>query len=636
MKEARVLATEASVRCGPEPLWRPCNLPRGSYRLRALTRGEPGTTENAALVCFETERPLEQPPMGLTLSASVGPYVYLQTGSGLRATDHLLSVPERVRRYALMSWGDRGATRIEAMNLERLPDADAVRACPTDFFLSFDVEALPGRAPSDSLVSHLLWGKVGGGEFGIRRLCSILDEHDIRGNFMVDFSSCLTDERGVRQAVEFLAASGHEVQLHLHPEWVLRGWGLASSDGPPVHFDELDYDVASRVLEFACQRYLQYLGKPATIFRSGGFRFNLDTVLAARALGITALSNTRFRFTSEPSTPGTMAHNDGPFVWHGGLVELPVDFSPEPLSSAFEKLEGAHLRALRSRRHKTFNLVMHSWSLLRRSANGHHEAFAPEHETRLHQLCEYVRSSGRSWTYSEYVSARGDELPRLALRHVAPRLERAPSAVQPRAECTLCGALMSRDALRGDTCLGCGARARHRQLKDVFDKYGNVFDGRSVIACHATPSEKAAFLARVTRLFNFDIRPVGYADAQLDIQNLEGVQDASFEGFFALHVLNHVKDDERALSEVRRVLKPGGVFVTTVPHREGEPTTPAPDLTEHYGEESLTRYGVGTYRRYGLYDFLALLTRSFAVSTISGYDSLSMEASRVFIARVES
>ena len=51
-------------------------------------------------------------------------------------------------------------------------------------------------------------------------------------------------------------------------------------------------------------------------------------------------------------------------------------------------------------------------------------------------------------------------------------------------------------------------------------------------------------------------------------QNLEALTfpDASFDVVLTSDVLEHVRLDGRAHAEIRRVLKPGGAYVFTVPH----------------------------------------------------------------------
>ena len=134
--------------------------------------------------------------------------------------------------------------------------------------------------------------------------------------------------------------------------------------------------------------------------------------------------------------------------------------------------------------------------------------------------------------------------------------------------CTICGAVFG-DKLPNDVCLGCGARARHRQLRDVFSRVGNVFIGCRVLAMYASKNEESAFFSQASEVQNFDVRPAREADVQMDMQDIGLMRSGSFDAFYAAHVLNHVVHDRKALSEIHRILKPGGVAVLTVPYREG-------------------------------------------------------------------
>jgi hypothetical protein len=311
---------------------------------------------------------------------------------------------------------------------------------------------------------------------------------------------------------------------------------------------------------------------------------------------------------------------------------LPVDFSPEPLSFDFEKYLGWFDRVLYRKKIKTFNLVMHSWSLLRRDGD-YFVNYAPNHEERLKVICEHLISNTEVRGYSEYLLSDKVELNPGQIVYF--NFDTAKlSEEQALRRCNICSAVfVPRET---DVCPGCSGRARHRQIVDALSKVGNPFDNKSVLACFANTVEKYSILKSAKEIRNFDIRPVSEVDYQMDIQQMDTISDESFDGFVAIHVLNHVRDDRRALKEIYRILKPGGVSLITVHYRIGEPTTELSNIYEHYGKENFERYGVGSFRRYGLDDIIYLLSECFDVITVDGYDPVTSQNMKVFLLRKPS
>lgn len=496
-------------------------------------------------------------------------------------------------------------------------------------FISFDVEALPGRAEKDP-VDRLIWGRFDGGEYGIPRICRILNQHGIKGNFLIDFAACLLyGDRAVREVVQFLLLQDHEVHVHLHSEWVVRKWMLGCKEwvGGPVAMDMLDEELNLSVLKYAVFKYRSLVERDPLVFRAGGYRFNAETVDAARQLGFKACSNfNSSRHAAAWSSKEPAILNNEPFRWQNGLIELPVDFSPEPLTHDWEKYQGIFDRAMSRKRVKTFNLTLHSWSLLTRGTGKRFLGFSAAHEERLHQICEHLKEQTQPMGYSEYLSLDID-LPKTADCRC---LLFPPSITEHTTHCNICGATYGKPLIN-DICPSCESRARHRQILDVLSTIGNLFDGQSVLACHANPVEKQAFLSRASRVLNFDVRPLGYADLQMDIQSMDKIDDGSFDAFLAIHVLNHVADDRRALQEIYRVLKPGGLALITVPCRDNSATECCENVTEHYGADALSEFGVGTYRRYGLDDALKLFAKYFVVRQYKGLDEITASSDYVFI-----
>ena len=105
--------------------------------------------------------------------------------------------------------------------------------------------------------------------------------------------------------------------------------------------------------------------------------------------------------------------------------------------------------------------------------------------------------------------------------------------------------------------LGCGG-GRH-----AFEVYRR---GANVVAFDLDPSE----LGPVTGMFGA-MREAGEAGSQVGATAVSGdatampFGDGTFDRVIAAEVLEHVLDDQRAMNELARVLRPGGLAAITVP-----------------------------------------------------------------------
>lgn len=291
-------------------------------------------------------------------------------------------------------------------------------------FISFDVEALPGRA-SDGHLDRLIWGKVGEGEYGLRRISNILGQHRIKGNFLIDLSMCeLYGKRAVERIMSFLMEEGHEVHVHLHPECLLQIWQIELGWHGPIGMDRLDEALQDRLLEFAVSRYFDIVGRTPVVFRAGSLLFSDRTVAAAKRAGFRALSNFNADRHAASWEMSAEAWQDCPFSWENGVLEFPVDIAPEPLAISLLNYLGAFERVGVRKSIRTFNIVLHSTSLLQRSERGYFESFNPMHEQALHEICTHLNSYSSPSGYEQYLNCM-PQLPRL--RHSHCRVQPVPS-----------------------------------------------------------------------------------------------------------------------------------------------------------------------------------------------------------------
>lgn len=160
-------------------------------------------------------------------------------------------------------------------------------------------------------------------------------------------------------------------------------------------------------------------------------------------------------------------------------------------------------------------------------------------------------------------------------------------------------------------CPVCYGQERTRLMKYFFEQR-NVFDKRSKRVLHIAPEYGLyRWVAHECRAdyTACDIDPGAYF-------NVPGVDEAdlmalpyeagSFDVVICSHVLEHVRDDKQAMSEIRRVLKPDGLALMLVPYAaDGGETEEDPDADE---ETCIARFGQRDHvRLYELNDFVTRL-----------------------------
>lgn len=117
-------------------------------------------------------------------------------------------------------------------------------------------------------------------------------------------------------------------------------------------------------------------------------------------------------------------------------------------------------------------------------------------------------------------------------------------------------------------CPRCGAHDRERHMLMYLENTGMLagMSGKSVL--HFAPEKRLARRIRANspaRYVPCDLYPTTPEIERVDMLEMQ-FEDQSFDLVIANHVLEHVNDELKALSEIRRVLKPGGYAILQTPY----------------------------------------------------------------------
>ncbi|MEO0787752.1 MAG: methyltransferase domain-containing protein [Bacteroidota bacterium] len=180
--------------------------------------------------------------------------------------------------------------------------------------------------------------------------------------------------------------------------------------------------------------------------------------------------------------------------------------------------------------------------------------------------------------------------------------------------CPLCQTNLNRFVLLQDghaLCPRCGSLPRTRRLWFLIDRYlADVGDSRKRIdILHFSPPK--ALRGRIKQQIRQANHQISYqtsdvagefsADLHIDLTNNK-LADQSFNLIICYHILEHIDDDKTAMTELFRLLKPGGLAIIQTPFHsqfgdalELPHVITAADRLKHYGQEDHVRvYTVST------------------------------------------
>lgn len=228
-------------------------------------------------------------------------------------------------------------------------------------------------APHDNFASSIL-GRCTAGEFGIGWQMGQMERHGLKGVFFVDpMPGLVYGEQIVADIVGPIIDRGHEVQLHIHSEWL--EWAKHSPVGGRQGRNIGDFSLDDQVILLTlASDLLQRAGAPVPIaMRAGNFGANDDTLRAAAQIGLAYDSSFNAAFTGMGCAITLDPASIDPIALHGltecpvsGLEDRPGHFRAAQVCALSSQEMIAALRHAASQRQQLFMVVTHSFEMLSR------------------------------------------------------------------------------------------------------------------------------------------------------------------------------------------------------------------------------------------------------------------------------
>lgn len=249
---------------------------------------------------------------------------------------------------------------------------------PLKVFYTVDTEFHPldgnyRQEDLELLFSRDIVGKTPVGEYGAFFQAKTLRERGLNGVFLVEaLSGRMTGREHLRKTVEGILNEGHEVGLHLHPEWLRRVPDtsfLGGKMGSPMHaFPE---EEQTELIRTGVEELKACGVDRVASFRAGSYGANSSTLRALARNGVPI--DTSHNFTWRSISRVAEEPMNGPARMES-IVEFPVSFfedlpghkrHAQLCACSYEELTTA-LSAAWNKGWYSFVIVSHSFELVRR------------------------------------------------------------------------------------------------------------------------------------------------------------------------------------------------------------------------------------------------------------------------------
>jgi peptidoglycan/xylan/chitin deacetylase (PgdA/CDA1 family) len=270
-----------------------------------------------------------------------------------------------------------------------------------DVFLTVDVEVwcdgwdnLDAKFPD--AFKRYVYGPTARGDYGLPLQLRLLQEHGLTGVFFVEplFATRFGSEP-LAEILGLVRQSAHEIQLHLHTEWVdeSREPLLEGITGKRQFLRYFSLQEQTVLIRTGAKLVESAGGGDINAFRAGNFGFNRETLkaLAINRIAFDSSYNASLFGPDSGVSPDILlvepAECDGVYeypmtVFQGGTRKLR---HAQITACSYREMEGLLWQALESRR-KAFVILFHNFELLNSSMDSPDDIVV----ARFRKLCSFL------------------------------------------------------------------------------------------------------------------------------------------------------------------------------------------------------------------------------------------------------
>jgi hypothetical protein len=316
----------------------------------------------------------------------------------------------------------------------------------TNVFITVDTEHSIGGAFANPALKPVgndrrIYGRIAGREYGIPLIMDIADRYGLKITFFVEvFNKYFFGEDETRQVVETILRRGHDVQLHLHPNYL----NFTLDRPQDLQFSDLigDYPLERQIemLQEARQTLESYGAPHVTAFRAGCYGANADTLKALADSGFLIDSSYNVAFIGGPCLMPEWGINDVQF--RDGVFEFPVTNFVEcsglrsrrakPLDVngvSFEEMRHVLRSSAKGDGPCAITVILHSFSFVRPGDVQYRTARPRPHVIRrFEKLCRFLAEQEKDFSVRTFGSFSPCDLEEVT-RHRKDRMPRVPAGL---------------------------------------------------------------------------------------------------------------------------------------------------------------------------------------------------------------